>query len=552
MTAREQEIDAGGAGLTAVTDGTPEAGVGSGVAGPDVAARNGNGKGGDGNDGRPTGGGLLTGLGGAFGRLYRGETHFDFVGRRRVWYTASLLVIIAGLVSIGVRGLNFGIDFRGGTSWTVAAPGKTVPEVQSAVRAAGLHGATVEILGGKTVQVEADLLALPQSRQSAIKTAVTDSLARLAHVSAVNGVSRTDVGPTWGGQVSQKAIIALMAFLIAVVVYISFRFEWKMAIAALAAVIHDLLVVIGVYSLSGFQVTPDTVIAVLTILGYSLYDTVVVFDRVGENTKGLGAQGRMTYEGVVNLSMNQVLARSINTSLVAILPVLSVLVIGAQILGATTLQYFGLALVIGLTSGAYSSIFIASPLLSGMKEREKRYQTLRARLEARAERIALLTPKEAALLRASGVGGGDPRASRPGGRPQRVGPGGRGGAPLRPGAPMRPGATRKGTALPVVGASGDESAAGSLKDARIAELEAELARLSSAGEGGTGGGGDERSGREAADAVKSGVVDGSSGDTGVGLGGRSGSGAGAGTAGGSRSGSQARPGGNRRKGGKRR
>ena len=192
---------------------------------------------------------------------------------------------------------------------------------------------------------------------------MTDALGQIGARPA-GQVSITDVGPTWGSQITEKAIMAVLVFFIVVVVYISFRFEWKMAIAALIAVIHDLLVTAGIYSLSGFQVTPDTVIAVLTILGYSLYDTVVVFDRVGENTKGLGASGRMTYEDIVNLSMNQTLARSINTSLVAILPVLSVLVIGAQILGATTLQYFGLALVIGLTSGAYSSIFIASPVLA--------------------------------------------------------------------------------------------------------------------------------------------------------------------------------------------
>ncbi len=337
----------------------------------------------------------------AFIRLYRGDTHFDFVGRRKWWYLISTLVIIAGLISLGVRGLNFGIEFRGGTSWEVIAPGATVPQVQKAMTAAGLTQPTIEILGGKTVEVQADLLSLAPSRAAKIKTAVQDAMARIGHISP-SAVTINDVGPTWGGQVTQKALIALVAFFIGVVIYISFRFEWKMAIAALIAVIHDLLVVVGVYSLTGFQVTPDTAIAVLTILGYSLYDTVVVFDRVGENTKGLGASGKMTYEGVVNLSMNQVLARSINTSLVAILPVLSVLVIGAQLLGATTLQSFGLALVIGLTSGAYSSIFIASPVLASLKEREPRYKSIRSRLVSRADYVDLRTPKQAALLQASG------------------------------------------------------------------------------------------------------------------------------------------------------
>ena len=219
-------------------------------------------------------------------------------------------------------------------------------------------------------------------------------------------------------------MIAVIVFFIVVVLYISFRFEWKMALAALIAVLHDLLVTAGIYSLFGFQVTPDTVIAILTILGYSLYDTVVVFDRIRESTRGLGASGRMTYEDVVNLSMNQVLARSINTSLVAILPVLSVLVIGAEILGATTLQYFGLALVIGLTSGAYSSIFIASPILAQLKEREPRYANIRQKLANRDTRAGLLTPAAAAAMSAAAdvTRRGSTLGPRRRSRPARSGP----------------------------------------------------------------------------------------------------------------------------------
>ncbi len=338
-----------------------------------------------------------------FVRVYRGETSFDFVGRRRWWYALSGLIIVAGLVSFGVKGFNWGIDFKGGTSWEIPAHGATVSDVQSAVSGAGVPGATVEVLGqgsSATVQVQADLTKLPTAQQATDKAAVSAALAHIAHISA-QSVSLTDVGPTWGSQISEKAIIAVLVFFVVVVIYISFRFEWKMAIAALIAVIHDLLVTAGVYSLFGFQVTPDTVIALLTILGYSLYDTVVVFDRVKENSRGLGASGRMTYEDVVNLSMNQTLARSINTSLVAIMPVLAVLVIGAQILGATTLQYFGLALVIGLTSGAYSSIFIASPVLAVLKEREPRYANIRRKLANRSEGAGLLTPRQAATLYAA-------------------------------------------------------------------------------------------------------------------------------------------------------
>jgi preprotein translocase subunit SecF len=248
-------------------------------------------------------------------------------------------------------------------------------------------------------------------------------------------VSFTDVGPTWGSQITDKAILAVLVFFVVVVLYITLRFEWKMAIAALIAVVHDLLVTAGVYSILGFQVTPDTVVAVLTILGYSLYDTVVVFDRVGENTKGFGASGRMTYEDVVNLSMNQTLARSMNTSLVAILPVLSVLIVGAQILGATTLQYFGLALVIGLTSGAYSSIFIASPILAGMKEREPRYINIRQKLANRADRVGLLTPRAAALSMATATGGSARAATRAAARAAPAAK--RSGEVLRPGSAPR-------------------------------------------------------------------------------------------------------------------
>jgi preprotein translocase subunit SecF len=360
-----------------------------------------------------------------FIRLYRGETSFDFVGRRRLWYLISGLVIVAGILSMGVKGFNFGIDFKGGQSWEVPAPTLSASAVQNAVQAAGLTG------GSRVVQVEGDLNNLPIAQKNQIVNNVSVALGRVSHTSTTD-VTSTDVGPTWGSQITDKAILAVLVFFVVVVLYITLRFEWKMAIAALIAVVHDLLVTAGIYSITGFQVTPDTVIAVLTILGYSLYDTVVVFDRVGENTKGFGASGRMTYEDVVNLSMNQTLARSINTSLVAILPVLSVLVIGAQILGASTLQYFGLALVIGLTSGAYSSIFIASPLLAVMKEREPRYQNIRQKLASRADRQGLLTPRAAALATA-----GATASARPAGRPGRGAPAKRAGEVLRPGAAAR-------------------------------------------------------------------------------------------------------------------
>jgi preprotein translocase subunit SecF len=366
----------------------------------------------------------------AFMRMYRGDTKFDFVGRRRWWFLLSGIIIVAGLVSLGTRGLNLGIDFKGGTSWTVLAPHATQTQAQTAVEAAGLSNPTVEILGSDTVQVSDDLNTLSSGQQTRVDNAVTAALAKLGNTSD-NNVSQDQVGPTWGGQVTNRALIALITFFVVVVIYISFRFEPKMALSAFIAMLHDLAVTVGIFSLAGFSVSPDTVIAILTILGYSLYDTVVVFDRVRDNSRNNFGSGRMTYTDMVNLSMNQTLARSINTSLVAILPVLAVLVIGAELLGATTLQNYGLALFVGLLSGAYSSIFIASPILAMLKEREGRYAAIRQRLDSRGDRLGILTPSAAALMIGASAGGGSTRAGAA--RTQRQGT-------------LRPGAARDGRA----------------------------------------------------------------------------------------------------------
>jgi len=346
-------------------------------------------------------------------RLYRGQTSFDFIGNRRWWFGVSAVIILIGIVSLSTRGLNEGIDFKGGRSWLVSSQTLTVAQATTAAKSAGVASPTVvqltnQLNGQKQIQVTADLTNVPADQQQASLYKVQAKLADAAHVPR-DSVSLNQVGSTWGSNVTKKAIQALIIFFVLVTAYISLRFEFKMAVAAIVAVIHDILVVVGIYSIFQFQVTPDTVVAVLTVLGYSLYDTVVVFDRIRDNAQGLGASGRITYSEMVNLSMNQTLARSINTSLVAIVPVLSVLVVGSFILGATTLQSFGLALVIGLTSGAYSSIFIASPLLAWMKEREPRYVTIRQRLEARGDRGPTLTPAMAAAM--AGASGGSGRGS---------------------------------------------------------------------------------------------------------------------------------------------
>jgi preprotein translocase subunit SecF len=350
-------------------------------------------------------------------RLYNGETSYDFIGRRRLWFLISTVVVVAGLVGLFTRHLNLGIDFEGGTAWEVKAPGVSVAEGRDALRPLGLGDAKVQILGEDRLSVQAETTG-EKNREE-----VTKVLAELGHTRA-SEVDVNEVGPSWGNEITEKALRALAFFFVAIFLYIMLRFEWKMALAAIAAVVHDILVTVGVYSLSGFQVTPATVIAFLTILGYSLYDTVVVFDKVEENTRGLASAGRMTYADTVNLSMNQVLMRSLNTSLVAILPILSVLIVGAWILGASTLEDFGLALLIGLLTGAYSSIFIASPILAILKEREPRYASIRQRLESRGGVAgAPLTPAAAAAsYGATPTAGDETPTVAAAGRPAAPGP----------------------------------------------------------------------------------------------------------------------------------
>ncbi len=333
-------------------------------------------------------------------RLYAGETSYDFVGRKWWWFAFSGLIILIGLVALFTEGLNYGIDFKGGTSWEVKAPGVSVGAARSAVSSLGLGDAKIQIAGGDTVRVEAK----HQTPENQVK--VAEKLGSLAKVDA-GQVSVNDVGPSWGNDVTKKARTALIVFFVLITIYIALRFEWKMAVAAIVAVIHDILVTVGIYALSRFEVTPGTVVAFLTILGYSLYDTVVVFDKVQENTKSASTSARMTYTDVVNLSMNQVLMRSINTSLVAIMPVVSVLFIGAGLLGAIALKDFGLALLVGLISGAYSSIFVASPILAMLKEREPRYAMIRQRAMSKGGTGGVLTPA-AAAAQAGSRGGAKP------------------------------------------------------------------------------------------------------------------------------------------------
>jgi preprotein translocase subunit SecF len=332
--------------------------------------------------------------GSVWSRLYNGETRIDFMGRMRLWFGLSLVLILVGLGSLAVRGLNLGIDFEGGTVWEAPAGEAGVGEVSDAMASAGLEDAEVQTLSsGDEVRIRVS----SGESGAEIQQEISDELAEVTGADP-NDVSVNSVGPSWGQEITEKAVRALVVFLVLVTIYIALRFEWKMAAATLAALLHDILVTVGVYSIFGFRVTPATVIAILTILGFSIYDGIVVFDRVDENAKTLAASGKTTYSRMVNDSLNEVLMRTLNTSITALIPILSLLVIGSLFLGATTLQEFALALFIGLASGAYSSIFIASPLLAVLKEREPRWTALRKRLESgraplsEARRDGRLTP----------------------------------------------------------------------------------------------------------------------------------------------------------------
>jgi preprotein translocase subunit SecF len=302
----------------------------------------------------------------------------DFIGRRRVWYVVSGLILTICVVSMIVRGFSFGIDFKGGAMFQFAARGHTTTEASSALSAVGIspdNSSVQELTTTSTRELRIQTPALTDAQTNGF----TNEITKRFGVQEKN-ITISTVGASWGSTVTAKALQGLILFLVLVLVYLSIRFEWKMALAAMIALIHDLLVTAGVYSLVGFEVTPSTVIAVLTILGFSLYDTVVVFDRVRENTAGLLTTGRRTYAEATNDALNETLMRSINTSLIALIPVASLLFVGAGLLGAGTLKDLALAQFVGLASGAYSSLFVASPILVDLKKGEAPVRALDARV----------------------------------------------------------------------------------------------------------------------------------------------------------------------------
>src|SRR5437899_3228203 len=342
---------------------------------------------------------MMSALGQLGGRLYRGEVSVDFVGRKRLWYALSGLILVISIVAVLVRGLSFSVDFKGGAVFTFPSTSTSVSQVQSAVESGGVSGAIVQQTHGQKNGWQIQTKSLTGAQTVTLEKTLSSKLGVNS-----NDITVTTVGPSWGSQISGKALEALIAFLIVIVIYLSIAFELRMAIAAFVSLLHDLVIATGIYALAGFQVSPASVIGLLTILGYSLYDTVVVFDKVRENTAGLLGTARVTYSQAANQALNQTLVRSINTSLIALLPVASILFIGAGLLGAGELKDLALVLFVGMLSGTYSSICIATPGLADLKEREPQYKALAKRVALRGAggRAGKRAPAKAAVGGAAG------------------------------------------------------------------------------------------------------------------------------------------------------
>jgi preprotein translocase subunit SecF len=324
-------------------------------------------------------------LGNITGRLYRGEVSIDFVSRKKLWYTISGIILLVSILALIFRGLDYSVEFKGGSQWDVPVASATQQKLEQIVtNAGGVSASASEVrpFNGTQAfwQVQAGLMPTKRALH------IGDEIAAAYHLPATgkNAVSVTTVGSSWGSQVSKKALEALIAFLIVIVIYLTIAFEWRMAAAAFVALAHDIVITIGVYALTGFQVSPATVIGLLTILGYSLYDTVVVFDKVRENTAPILGTRKSTYSQAANLALNQTLVRSINTSLTALLPVAAILVVGTLLLGNGELKDLSLVLFVGMLSGTYSSICIATPVLADLKERMPQYKQLAKQVALRA------------------------------------------------------------------------------------------------------------------------------------------------------------------------
>lgn len=365
-----------------------------------------------------------------FRRLYRGETRVDFVGHRRRWYIASGIILVVCAFSFVFRGFNWGIEFVGGTQFQIPVTNTTITtgDVTNAFHDAGAPSSEPpqEVGSGSTRQIVIRTGTIDPEKQKALKEKAAADLGIKA-----DNITSTTVSSSWGHDVTMKALQGLVVFLIAVGLYIAIRFQWRMAFGALAGLGHDLILSAGIYSLVGFEVTPSTIVGLLTILGFSLYDTVVVYDKVAENSKDLTAGSRMTYEDAANLAVNQTLMRSINTSLIALLPVAGLLFVGVGLLGVGTIEDLALILFVGIATGAYSSLFLCTPIAVELVERQPEYKALRRRVIAKRSAEARKQAEERELTAAALASGTVPPAlrkersgapappPRPGARPQR-------------------------------------------------------------------------------------------------------------------------------------
>lgn len=322
-----------------------------------------------------------------FGRLYRGQTTVNFIGKRVVGFTVSLVIVLSGAISLLVQGLELGIDFRGGVAWEVQAGSLTDADARGVLQKNGVESANAKIqfLTGAGTQV---MRVQVGDQPEDVRLAVQKSFAELAKTE-LQEVSVASVSSSWGRSITEKAIRALLVFFVIVSIYISWRLEWKMAVTAIVAMLHDVLLSVGIYSIFGFEVTPATVVAFLTILGYSLYDTVVVFDRVQENAEKFSTS-RQSFANVANVSTNEVLARSLNTTLSSALPVVALLFVGSFALGAKNLEEFAVALLVGMLAGTYSSIFVAVPLLDLLKQNEPKYRPFKDQVATGPKMAALM------------------------------------------------------------------------------------------------------------------------------------------------------------------
>jgi preprotein translocase subunit SecF len=363
---------------------------------------------------------------GFFTRLYTGTGAFDVIGRRKLWFGISFLIVAAAIASIVLRGFTFGIDFEGGTKVSFPRGDATVTQVEETfTQAVGRSPQTVVIVGNgatSTVQIRSETLTNDEA------ATLREALFTRFQTKGVDGqpskqaISDSAVSETWGGQITKKALIALAVFLVLVTIYITIRYEKYMAIAALAALGFDLITTAGVYSLVGFEVTPATVIGLLTILGFSLYDTVIVFDKVEENTKGFEHTTRRTFAEQANLAINQTFMRSINTSLISIMPVVALIVVAVWVLGVGTLKDLALVQLVGILVGTYSSIFFATPLLVTLRERTQLVRNHNRRvLNRRKPAQAAVEPIDSLGVELQDAVAGAPSAAKPapGARPVR-------------------------------------------------------------------------------------------------------------------------------------